>query len=162
MNELYYPHRVQLTPSVGDGDIEFVVMRNAAGNADLMEFIANNVRKAARNFRGLRVGDTESKIFKQGTETLWQPTEPGSITAFGVSAGPRHARMFGYAKNLLRPKSFTQDEVVAFHNDLLAGSTMVWKIAESRLPTDVMGDLINKLDESGLPGIFTSHVPEGK
>lgn len=70
--------------------------------------------------------------------------------------------MFGYAKNLFRPERFTDDAISTFHHDLLAGSTMVWKLAESRLPSEVMEGLIKNLDESGLPGIFTSHIEKGE
>lgn len=69
--------------------------------------------------------------------------------------------MFGYAKNLLRPNRFTEDEITRFHHNLLAGSTMIWKIAESHLPAEIMQPLIAKLKGSDLPGIFTSHIEEG-
>ncbi|KAG9022158.1 hypothetical protein FS837_006571 [Tulasnella sp. UAMH 9824] len=126
-----------------EGHIEFAVMRGAAGHDGLIDLVGDNVRKAASNLRGLR------------------PTEPGSVTAFGLSAGPRHCRMFGHAKNLLHPNRFTENEITKFHHNLLAGSTVIWKIAESRLPAEIMQPLIAKLEGSGLPGIFTSHIEEG-
>lgn len=70
--------------------------------------------------------------------------------------------MFGYAKNLLYPSRFTQTKLTEFHRDLLGCSSLVWMVAESRLPTSVVEKLKTDLDESGLPGIYTSQIPEGQ
>ncbi|KAG8934648.1 hypothetical protein FRC01_001384 [Tulasnella sp. 417] len=107
------------------GEIEFVVVRKAAGHTGLIDLVARNVDEATSNFRSLR------------------PTEPGIMTG-----------------NLLRPQRFSGDEILEMHHRLLAGSTLVWKLAESRFPAAVTADVSKELGK--LPNFFTTHIPEGQ
>lgn len=40
---------------IGQGEIEFIALRNAIGMEELVNFIDSNAHDAANNFRGLRV-----------------------------------------------------------------------------------------------------------
>lgn len=144
------------------GEIEFIALRNAISTADLVEFIDLNANRAADNFRGLRVRRSNSMFCLVWLKHSIKPTEPGSITAFGLSAGPRHRRMFGYARNLLYPNRWTESELTRMHHDLLACASLVWMVAESRLPAAVLNQIESDFVKSGLPGIFTSQIEEGQ
>ncbi|KIO32316.1 hypothetical protein M407DRAFT_42599, partial [Tulasnella calospora MUT 4182] len=85
----------------------------------------------------------------------------GHMAGYGLSPGPRHRRMFGHARNLLYPSRFTESELTMMHHDLLACASLVWMIAESRLPSPVIDQVKSDFVKSGLPGISTSHIPEG-
>ncbi|KAG8935209.1 hypothetical protein FRC01_005465 [Tulasnella sp. 417] len=99
------------------GPTESCIIRN---RSDEIEFVV--VRKAA-DHAGLI--DLIASNVDEATSNFRSlcPTEPGIMTG-----------------NLLRPQRFSEDEILEMHHRLLAGATLVWKLAESRLPAAVTAD----------------------
>ena len=89
-----------------------------------------------------------------------QPTEPGSLVAFGHSAGQRDCRLFGAVKNLTR--KFTADECAALDRNFLGALSIVQSLFEARLPQEIMVKNRNALAGAGLPPIYTETIEPGE
>ena len=77
----------------------------------------------------------------------------------GWNAGPRHARFFGLAKSYIR----LLDHLTAVEHDedVIAALTLLWSIAKSLLPIELIDSITNAVGDIGLPKIATRNVPEG-
>lgn len=81
------------------------------------------------------------------------------MAAFGHSAGQRNARAFNFAKNIL-DKKLSPAEIYRIDHALLGAISILWHIAESILPADIINEFQKALDTSGMPGIFSSSIRE--
>lgn len=82
------------------------------------------------------------------------------MVAFGHSAGARHARAFGYVKNLLRKRN-DKTFVNGVDQRVLGVMGLSWAIILTLVPTGITDRFTNALEKSGMPPIFSETTTQG-
>ncbi|KAF7367838.1 hypothetical protein MSAN_00848300 [Mycena sanguinolenta] len=128
-----------------DNHVELAVLRGIAQGTPysdaLYDFLERVIQAACDERRDVR------------------PTHPGEMVQVGWNAGPRHARVFGLAKSFV--KILDHLTAVAHDEDAIAAMTLLWSIAKSLLPIEMINLITDAVGEIGLPKIATRNVPEG-
>lgn len=90
-----------------------------------------------------------------------QPTHYGEIVQTGYNAGPRHARIFGYAKSFTASKlsNAAREEQ---DSQIVGAASLTWQFSRVSLPTEIMDEIDSTLAKHNMPRIATEHVsPSG-
>ncbi|KAF8337990.1 uncharacterized protein EI90DRAFT_2908955, partial [Cantharellus anzutake] len=89
-----------------------------------------------------------------------KPSHPGSLYAFGISAGARHCRKFGHTKFSKQPE-YTESESRGSDHDLLGLASLAWALIMSRLPMEIIKEFADGLKNSGVPALFSPSIESG-
>lgn len=91
-----------------------------------------------------------------------QPDHPGQLVQIGWNTGARHKRSFGPGWSFKGPSSKLAAEVrLPYDSDAVGVSSMLWYLARSCLPDEVINPIETALNESCLPRMATLTIPEG-
>ncbi|KAF8327246.1 uncharacterized protein EI90DRAFT_2928474, partial [Cantharellus anzutake] len=85
---------------------------------------------------------------------------PGSLYAFGISAGARHSRKFGHTK-FAKQSKYTDSELRESDHDLLGLASLAWAIIMSWLPVEIIKEFADGLEDSGVPALFLPSIESG-
>jgi hypothetical protein len=77
----------------------------------------------------------------------------------GLNLGPRHQRVFGYAKSFT--KKLSDAQMVSEDNDIIGAASIFWELAQAVLPKDVVGPILECIADENLPSLATRNVKPG-
>ncbi|KAF8315535.1 uncharacterized protein EI90DRAFT_3021879 [Cantharellus anzutake] len=124
------------------GQLELIAVRNATSSPELLAEMSETIKKHVGERRDLR------------------PTHPGSLYAFGISAGARHCRKFGHTK-FTKQSKYSESELHESDQDLLGLASLAWALVMSRLPVEIIKEFADGLKDSGVPSLFSPSIESG-
>lgn len=78
----------------------------------------------------------------------------------GLNAGPRHARVSGFAKSYT--KNLDIKTKIMHDQEIIGAVSFIWQLIKSVSLPEITGHVEQKLCEEELPSIATRNVAEGK
>ncbi|KAA1480092.1 hypothetical protein DENSPDRAFT_789943, partial [Dentipellis sp. KUC8613] len=84
---------------------------------------------------------------------------PGKMVQMGLNAGPRHARILGWAKSYT--KKLTPQAQEDHDRDVIGATGIVWSLIKSVAPVEIMEYVDQCLEEEDMPRMATRSIPEG-
>ncbi|KZS86344.1 hypothetical protein SISNIDRAFT_385622, partial [Sistotremastrum niveocremeum HHB9708] len=85
----------------------------------------------------------------------------GSLVQFGLNAGPRDARIFGFAQSLLEKYRHEDPAVLQYDLNFLAGISFLWNRVCTIFPTQITQPIIHALEDCGMPPHRSPFIPPG-
>ncbi|KAK7018074.1 hypothetical protein VNI00_018393 [Paramarasmius palmivorus] len=113
-----------------DGTTEMLVIRDFCPVQEVAAWVDKVVRDNINVSRSIRLDDA------------------GSLTLSGWSAGSRSQPLFAWAKNIIR--SMASDEKRSLHYDTSAIFALLWNLAVTMMPDDVLADFEDFIGELGI------------
>ncbi|KAK7018687.1 hypothetical protein VNI00_018314 [Paramarasmius palmivorus] len=113
-----------------DGTTEMLVIRDFCPVQEVVDWVDEVVRENVAVSRSIRLDDA------------------GSLTMSGWSAGSRSQPLFAWAKNIIR--KLTEDETRSLHYDTSAIFALLWNLAVTMMPDDVLADFEDFIGELGI------------
>ena len=94
-----------------------------------------------------------------------QPSHPGKLYAFGLSAGACHLCAankinLSYTK-IPNAQKYSQSELQKRDHELLGIAALAWGLILANLPVEVVDDFAGGLAETGLPSLFSPTIEGG-
>lgn len=84
------------------------------------------------------------------------------MAQLGLTLGPRHARLLKPAWGQSFAKNISDEEKTAHDTDCIGAASLFWALAQSSLPKDLMEEIQQKYEKTGLPSLATRNVAEGE
>lgn len=145
--------------------IELAIIRRAAHDGEysarFFEFLTAVVNEACSERRNVRVSTAMVYQFLLSfcNMTLFKPTHEGAMVQLGLNAGPRHARVTGWAKSF--NKKLDSSVMVEHDEEIIAALSMTWSITKAVMPKEVIQPIEDSLMKAKLPKVATRNVAEG-